>query len=78
METLPVVSLSWKRVRLKSLSRLVIFEPRAKVVLEAADGRTHRETVLLIPRIEPGFEVNSTTRFRVPPWWSVGGASASL
>ena len=39
------------RVRLKSLSRLVIFEPRAKVVLEAADGRTHRETVLLIPKI---------------------------
>ena len=59
------------RARLKSLSRLVIFEPRAEVVLEAADGRTHRETVLLIPKIEPGFEVNSTVRFNVPPWWSV-------
>ena len=63
------------RARLKSLSRLVIFEPRAKVVLEAADGRTHRETVLLIPKIEPGFEVNSTARFSVPPWWSVAEPS---
>lgn len=58
------------RVRLKSLSSERLYAPRGEILLEAPDGRVHREVGELIAEVIPGFEIDTKLRFQVPHWWA--------
>ena len=58
------------RVRLKSVAQLPIDSPRGVLTLTASEGRLQREIAQLIPRIEPGFEMDTTLRFEISHWWA--------